>query len=96
MHLGFSRRMIRALGPIWIYLVGFGVWEVSQSIGNCLEIDLDEFSAREVPYSSIFEDVPDFRSEFMKIRGSETLSSPCSQCISPRKIGLLEMQHTAA
>ena len=33
---------------------------MSQSIGNCLEIDLDEFSAREVSYSSIFKHFPDF------------------------------------
>ena len=37
-----------------------GVGEVSQSIGNCSEIDLDEFSARQVAYSSIFDDFHDF------------------------------------
>ena len=34
---------------------------MSKSIGNWLQIDLDEFSAQQVPYSLIFEDCPDSR-----------------------------------
>ena len=40
--------------------MGFGVWEGLQSIDACSEIHLDGFSAREVPYSFIFDEFHDF------------------------------------
>ena len=40
--------------------VGFGVWEGVESIGNGSGIQMDGFSAREVPYSFIFDYFHDF------------------------------------
>ena len=56
------------------HLLDFGVWEVSQSIGNCLEIDLDEFSAREVPYLSFSNDFDKFRFCYLKSQGPDVLT----------------------
>ena len=39
--------------------VGFGVWECVESIGNGCGIQMDGFSAREVPYSFIFDEFHD-------------------------------------
>ena len=51
---------VNVRGRIFNFYLILGVWEVSQSTGNCLEIDLDEFSAREVAYSCIFDYFHDF------------------------------------
>ena len=61
-------------GRIFDFYLDFWVWEVSQSIGNCLEIDLDEFSAQEVPYASIFNNVEKFRFCYLKFRDPGVLS----------------------
>ena len=36
--------------------MGFGVWEVLQSIGNGCGLQIDGFSAQTEPYGSIFDD----------------------------------------
>ena len=59
------------VGFLIFYLI-FGVWEVSQSTGNCLEIDLDEFSAREAAYSCIVDYFHDF-DDFAVVSGGLTL-----------------------
>ena len=59
-----------AEGPYLEYIrLDFGVSQLSQSIGNCSEIDLDGFSAREVPYSQFFNYFEKFRFCFLKFRG---------------------------
>ena len=40
--------------------MGFGVWEVVESIDAGSGIQMDGFSAREVPYSFIFDEFHDF------------------------------------
>ena len=57
---------------VWI----LGVWEVSQSTGNCSEIDFDEFSAQEVPYSLIFKHFQNFGFCLIKIEGPDAVSGP--------------------
>ena len=65
-----------AVGPHLDMWLNFGVWEGFQSIGNCLEIDLDEFSTRGMPYLSISTDFEKFRFCLLKFRGPDVLSRP--------------------
>ena len=44
----------------WIFVMGFGVWEGLQWIGNACGLQIDGFSAHIEPYGSIFNDFHDF------------------------------------
>ena len=54
--------------------LGVGVWEGLQSMGKCLEIELDELLAREVPSSLNFQL---FKSSKICPGGSVRSENPC-------------------
>ena len=52
---GFSENVV-----FWNFLVGFGVWEGLQWMGNGCGLQLDGFSAHFEPCGSIFDNFHDF------------------------------------
>ena len=62
--MGFPHRVSRYANPapvdFTVFLQDLGIWEAFQWIGNGCGIQIDEFSAQTVPYSSIWKDFDDF------------------------------------